>query len=379
MAAEGKGVTRSIIISINSAWNIVNFRASLIGSLIDRGYNVVVVAPPDAYAAQIPLIGCRLIPIEMDNGGTNPFLDLKLLFDYHRVLSQVRPVCFLGYTVKPNVYGSLAAHFLGIPTINNVAGLGTAFIRHSWITLASKWLYRIAFSRAYRVFFQNEDDLEYFVSSRLVKAEIASRIPGSGVDIRRFAPRAMLRPSGAFRFILFGRLLWDKGIREYIEAARIIKKSHKDVEFQLLGFLDVANRAALSRSDIESWEAEGVVTYAGASDDVVPFIAAAHCVVLPSYREGAPRALLEAASMAKPIITTDVAGCRDIVDDGVTGFLAKVGDPIDLARKMEKMLSLSEEERSLMGRRGRDKIVQEFDDRIVIQRYLSAIDSLGLQ
>jgi glycosyltransferase involved in cell wall biosynthesis len=370
-------VTRSIIISINSAWNIVNFRASLIGALIDRGYEVLIVAPPDAHAAQIPLMGCRLIPIEMDNGGTNPFLDLKLLFDYYRVLSKVRPVCFLGYTVKPNVYGSLAAHLLGIPTINNVAGLGTAFIRHSWITLVSKWLYRIAFSHADRVFFQNKDDLAYFVHSRLVKPEIASRIPGSGVDINRFAPRAMLRPNGSFRFILFGRLLWDKGIREYIEAARIIKKSHKSVEFQLLGFLDVANRAALSRSDVEGWEAEGVVSYAGVSDDVVPFIAAAHCVVLPSYREGAPRALLEAASMAKPIITTDVAGCREIVDDAVTGFLAKARDPIDLARQMEKMLSLSEHERACMGRRGRDKVVKEFDDRIVIQHYLSAIESLG--
>jgi len=379
MATKGKGVTRSIVISINSAWNIVNFRASLIRALIGCGYDVVVVAPPDAHAAQIPLMGCRLIPIEMDNGGTNPFLDLKLLFDYHRVLSQVRPVCFLGYTVKPNVYGSLAAHFLGIPTINNVAGLGTAFISPSWITLVSKWLYRIAFSGAGRVFFQNDDDLECFVSSRLVKAEIASRIPGSGVDIKRFAPRAMLRRSGTFRFILFGRLLWDKGVREYVEAARIIKNSHKDVEFQLLGFLDVANRAAIPRSDVERWEAEGVVTYAGASDDVIPFIEAAHCVVLPSYREGAPRALLEAASMAKPIITTDVAGCRDVVDDCATGFLAKVGDPVDLARKMEKMLSLSEEERASMGRRGREKIVQEFDDRIVIQHYLSAINSLGLQ
>ena len=377
MAEEGKGVTRSIVISINSAWNIVNFRASLINALVDRGYEVVVVAPPDAHAAKIPLMGCRFIPIAMDNGGTNPFLDAKLLFDYYRVLSQVRPVCFLGYTVKPNVYGSLAAHLLGIPTINNVAGLGTAFIRPSWITSVSKLLYRLAFLGAYRVFFQNEDDLEYFVASKMVKAEIASRIPGSGVDINRFAPRAMTSRSGNFRFILFGRLLWDKGISEYVEAARIIQKSHKGVEFQLLGFLDVANRAAIPRSDVERWEAEGVVTYAGASDDVVPFIEAAHCVVLPSYREGAPRALLEAASMAKPIITTDVAGCRDVVDDGVTGFLAKVRDPIDLAQKMEQMLALSEDELSSMGRRGREKILEEFDDRIVIQHYLSAIDSLG--
>ncbi|MES2221513.1 MAG: glycosyltransferase family 4 protein [Acidobacteriota bacterium] len=370
-------MTRSVVISINSAWNIVNFRASLIDALIAHGYDIVVVAAPDAYAAQIPRKSCRFIPIAMDNGGTNPFLDGKLLVDYYRVLSQVRPQCFLGYTVKPNVYGSLASHLLGIPTISNVAGLGTAFISPSWITFVSKALYRMAFSRASRVFFQNNDDLEYFVSRHLVNAAIASRIPGSGVDTDRFAPRATPRRVGRFRFLLLGRLLWEKGIREYVEAARIMKENNQDVEFYLLGFLDVANRAAIPRSQVEHWEAEGLITYAGSADDVIPFIVEADCVVLPSYREGAPRALLEAASMAKPIITTDVPGCRDVVDDGVTGFLAQVRDPVDLARKMESMLALPEEERLWMGQRGREKMQQEFDEQIVIQQYLAAIDSVS--
>lgn len=370
-------MTRSIVISINTAWNIVNFRASLIKALIEHGYDVVVVAPPDDYADRIPLLGCRYIPIAMDNGGTNPLRDLKLLFDFYRVFSEVRPFCFLGYTVKPNVYGSFAARSLGIPTINNVAGLGTAFIKESWITLVAKMLYRMAFSGAYKVFFQNNDDLEYFVRSRLVKPGIALRIPGSGIDTSRFAPKEMDKEGGRFRFILIGRLLWDKGIREYVEAARRIKDRNPNVEFQLLGFLGVDNRTAVSRSEVERWEAEGLIAYLGSTDNVIPFIERADCVVLPSYREGAPRALLEAASMAKPIITTDAVGCRDVVDDGISGFMAKAGDASDLAEKMEKMLLLPGDQRVSMGRNGRNKMVREFDESIVINNYLTALDALA--
>lgn len=370
-------MTRSIVISINTAWNIVNFRASLIKALIEHGYDVVVVAPPDEYADRIPLLGCRYIPITMDNGGTNPLRDFKLLFDFYRVFSEVRPFCFLAYTVKPNVYGSFAARSLGIPTINNVAGLGTAFIKESWITQVAKMLYRMAFSRAYKVFFQNNNDLEYFVRSHLVKPGIALRIPGSGIDTSRFAPKDMDKEDGRFCFILIGRLLWDKGIREYVEAARLIKERNHNVEFQLLGFLDVANRTAVSRSEVERWEAEGLIAYLGSTDNVIPFIERADCVVLPSYREGAPRALLEAASLAKPIITTDAVGCRDVVDDGISGFMAKAGDASDLAEKMEKMLLLPEDQRVSMGRNGRNKMVREFDESIVINNYLTALDALA--
>ena len=368
---------RTIALSINTAWNVVNFRTSLIHALIKHGYDVVVIAPRDEYAEQIPMPSCRYIPIAMDNGGTNPLRDLKLLFDFYRIFSKIRPFCFLGYTVKPNVYGSFAARALQIPTINNVAGLGTAFIKDSWITVIAKLLYRTAFASANKVFFQNNDDLEYFVRFGLVKGAIATRIPGSGIDISRFIPKGNRRQDEPFRFLLVGRLLWDKGIQEYVDAARLMLHKYPDIEFQMLGFLDVANRTAVPRSTVELWESDGLIVYLGRTDDVAPFIEQAGCVVLPSYREGAPRALLEAASMAKPVITTDVAGCRDVVDNGVSGFLVKAGDATDLAAKMEMLLLMSEEQRTAMGQKGRDKMVREFDESIVIAQYLEAIDSLA--
>lgn len=368
-------MTKSIVLSVNLAWNVVNFRTSLINALQREGYKIVVLAPADNYAETLKQLRCDFFPINMDNGGTNPALDLRLLFDYYRLLSKIRPSCFLGYTAKPNIYGSMAAHLLRIPTVNNIAGLGAVFVRESWITIVMRILYRIALRPAGHVFFQNADDLDSFVSSGIVQSGAASIVPGSGVDTTRFAPRPC-SPNGRFRFLLAARLLWDKGIGEYVEAARIVKKRHRDIDFCLLGFLDVANPTAVPRTAIETWEAEGVVSYLGSTDDVYSWIETADCVVLPSYREGTPRCLLEAASMAKPIITTDAVGCRNVVEDGVTGLLAEVRSARDLADKMERMLLLSAEERTRMGERGREKMIREYDEKFVIAQYLKAVGTL---
>ena len=377
LAGETALKNARIVISINTAWNVANFRAGLIKALIGKGFEVIVVAPPDDYVGLVESLGCRFIPIKMDNKGTNPILDLRLMIDYYFIFRNVRPLCYLGYTIKPNVYGSLAAGILGISSINNVAGLGTAFIKKTWLTRVVMKLYQWAFSKSFRVFFQNSDDLDYFVKSGLVRSDIAVRIPGSGIDTKRFvAGKFEKNKREPFRFILIARLLWDKGVGEYVEAARKIKSRHADVEVQLLGFLDVKNRTAISRDQVDQWESEGVLTYMGSTDNVMPYIDQADCVVLPSYREGVPRILLEAASMSKPVIATDAVGCRDAVDDGVTGYVAKVKDSSDLADKMEKMLLLSESERMEMGRRGRIKMEREFDESFVIDTYVDAIGKL---
>lgn len=368
-----------ILIALNTAWNLVNFRAGLIRGFQAAGYEVVTAAPPDEHIPRLRELGCRYLPLEMDNKGTHPGRDLLLLWRFWRLLRRERPDVYLGYTVKPNVYGSLAAHALGIPVINNVAGLGAVFIKHNWLTRLVKGLYRRALSRSAKVFFQNEDDRRLFTEGGLVRAEVTDRLPGSGIDLARFSVVPLADSSGrkGLRFLLIARMLWDKGVGEYVEAARRVRQRYPDAEIYLLGFLDVQNPAAISREKMDQWMAEGVVRYLGTADDVRPHIAEADCVVLPSYyREGVPRTLLEAAAMGRPIITTDAVGCREVVDDGVNGYLCKPRDAEDLAAKMEQMICLSPEDRSRMGHKGREKMEREFDEKIVIRKYLEVVEKI---
>jgi len=364
-----------VVIALNTAWNLVNFRAGLIRALVDYGYEVVAVAPPDEYASRLSALGCRFVPLPMDNKGTHPGRDLLLLWRFYRLLRRERPDVYLGYTVKPNVYGSLAAHALGIPVINNIAGLGAVFIKDSWLTRLVRGLYRLALSRSAKVFFQNDDDRQMFVSGGLVGQAVTDRLPGSGIDLAKFAP-VTLPGQSPLRFLLIARMLWDKGVGEFVEAARLLKCRGTNADFCLLGFLDVQNPAAISRKQMDAWVEEGVVRYLGVSDDVRAEIEAADCVVLPSYREGTPRTLLEAAAMGRPIITTDAVGCREVVDDGVNGYLCRIKEAVDLADKMALMEALSPAERAVMGRRGREKVEREFDEQIVIGKYLEAITSV---
>jgi glycosyltransferase involved in cell wall biosynthesis len=221
----------------------------------------------------------------------------------------------------------------------------------------------------------NNDDLTLFVVNKLVSQTAADRLPGIGVDIDRFAP-IPLPDKAALRFLLIARMLWDKGIGEFVEAARILKGQGLHAEFCLLGFLDVQNPAAISHQQMDEWVEEGVIQYLGVSDNVAEEIALADCVVLPSYREGVPRTLLEAAAMARPIVTTDSIGCRDVVDDSVSGYLCQPRDAVDLADKISKIVALSHAERTAMGLRGRKKMEREFDEQIVIDKYLGAIKEI---
>jgi len=368
-----------IVIALNMAWNLVNFRAGLIRALVAEGYEVVAVAPSDQYAVRLAEFGCRFVPLTMDNKGTHPGRDLLLFFRFLNLLRRERPDVYLGYTVKPNVYGSLAANVLGIPVINNIAGLGSVFIRDGWLARFVRGLYRLAFRRSAKVFFQNEDDRQLFKVAGLVRSEVADLLPGSGIDLFKYSvvpANPLAGEERKFRFLLIARMLWDKGVGEYVEAARLVRDRWAHAEFCLLGFVDVQNPAAISRVQMDAWVAEGFVNYLGVSDDVRAEIAAADCVVLPSYREGTSHTLLEAAAMGRPIITTDAVGCREVVDDEHNGFLCKPYDAGDLAEKMHRMLSLTENERSEMGLRGREKMERQFDEQIVIRKYLEAIQGI---
>lgn len=347
----------------------------MIRALQEKGFEVEAISPHDGCETAFATMGITHHGITIDQQGISPRRDVITLFQYHRILKRSRPDVLLNFTPKPNIYGSLAAWALGIPVINNVAGLGTAFIRGGLLRRIVALLYKIAFRNSRTVFFQNDDDLAMFVSAGWVGEKQARLLPGSGIDVRRFRMDDDLSvPAKTVVFLLVARLLWDKGIGEFVAAARRIRAAYPDARFQVLGFLEVANRTAVPRSDVEGWVADGIIDYLGSSADVRPFIADADCVVLPSYREGLPRTLLEGAAMGKPLVATDVPGCRDVVEDGLTGFLCRPRDANALARACMQILALSPDERAEMGRAGRRKVETQFDERIVVARYLTAID-----
>jgi len=367
---------KRILISANAAWNIVNFRSGLIRGLQAAGHEVVAVAPPDASVESVRALGIPCHPVAMNKKGLSPAADLALLLRYRRLLASVGADVYLGYTVKPNIYGSLAAHSLGIPVINNVSGLGTAFIRGGWLQRLVSTLYKVALRRSSTVFFQNRDDRDLFLSNGLVRPEQARLLPGSGIDLAHFTPPPQPAPAGApFRFLLVARVIRDKGVLEYVEAARRLRERWPEVRFQLLGALDADNRTAIPAAQVERWNSAGIIDYLGEAKDVRPFLGAADCVVLPSYREGLPRTLLEAAAMGRPLVATDVAGCRDVVREGVNGYLCAAQDADSLADAMERMLRLSLAERARLGEGARAMVEAEYAEQRVVDLYLEAIEA----
>jgi len=366
----------NILIVSNTSWYLHNFRLGLIESLLGQGYKVSTLSPEDQYSDKLIQKGCHHIHLVMDNKGLNPINDLmmrKILSEHYR---EVNPNLIMHYTIKPVIYGSMAAAKLGIPFISNITGLGTAFIKRNWITWLVKRLYRLSQKKADYIFFQNADDKELFEKEKLIPNNVLQEvIPGTGIDTDHFNQQPYPE-SNPVIFLLIARMLWDKGVGEFVEAARQIKSEFSDVRFQLLGFLDVINRTAISHQQMQIWTEQGVIEYLGETDDVRQHIASSSCVVLPSYREGLPRTLLEAASIGRPIIATDVTGCREVVDHGVNGYLSKAKDASDLAEKMKDMIRLSVDERREMGLRGRKKIEQNFDEKIILQKIVNRIESV---
>lgn len=366
------------MLAANSCWNIVNFRRPLLEALAAAGYRLLVVAPEDGYSAQLAALGAEFVPIRLASSGLSPLADARLIADYARLLRVHRPAALLGFTVKPNIYASLAARGTGVRVINNISGLGTAFLRPGPLQRLVSALYRAALSRSAIVFFQNPDDRALFLNRRLVRAGQARLLPGSGIDLVRFAPRPRPGAEGeGLRFLLIARMLWDKGVGDYVEAARLLRPAHPAARFALLGPVGADNRSAVPRATIDRWVAEGVIEYVGETDDVRPAIAAADCVVLPSYREGLPRSLIEAAAMARPAIASDVPGCRQAVVEGVTGFLCAPRSADALAAAMARMIALDTAARKKMGAAAREMAERAFDQKLVVRAYLDALATEG--
>jgi glycosyltransferase involved in cell wall biosynthesis len=366
---------KKIAIVVNNSWYAWIMRANLGFAFQKEGYEVVFICPYDKYSENIKK-HFGYIDININSKGINPIEDLKTIYSYYKIYKELKPDIVLQYNIKPNIYGTIAADMLNIPTINNIAGLGTLFIKQNIITKIAKLLYKVSQKKATKVFFQNHDDFKMFVDERLIQKEKCDILPGSGVDITRFIP-VKKNDDGVFRFLLASRMLWAKGVQEFVDSAKIIKAKHENIEFQLLGHLDMASPTAISKEQMDTWVDDGYVKYLGSSDDVRVEISQADCIVLPSfYREGVPRILLESASMEKPIITTNNIGCKNVVDDGLNGYLCEVRNSQDLADKMEIMINLDNNERKSMGKAGRIKMINKFDEKIVINKYLFTVESI---
>lgn len=347
----------------------------MIKSLLDQGHSVVAIAPKDEYVDRLKSLGCDYLELKMDNKGTNPIKDLFLIFRIRNIYKKSKADVFLQYTIKPNIYGTLAAKLLRKQVINNVSGLGTIFIRKNLISKVGIALYKIAFRFADHVFFQNQDDEQLFLDHSIVNEGQTGLLPGSGVDLEKFRPH--YQEYGPLRFMMASRLIIDKGVKEYVEAARLVKESFPEVSFSLYGFFDIEAGLGISKSEVDHWVSDGIIDFKGSTDDMVGAMQQHDIIVLPSYREGTPKSLLEAAAMAKPIITTDVPGCREVVKHEYNGLLCQVKSAKSLAEAMVKMINFEKEKRLDLSGNSRALAQTKFDQQIVIKSYLDRIEELN--
>lgn len=364
--------TKKIALVGNSALTMLNFRLGVMTEL-SKTYDVTMITPKDCDTAILAKRGIHFIPIDVDCKGLNPFRDLNLVHVLNRIYRQEHFDFVFHYTIKPIIYGSFVAGRAGIPFISIVTGLGYSFIRRNWLFHLSRLMHKWALKKADSVWFLNQDDCDSFVNWHIVDRDHTHVIHGEGVNTDLFTAKPKM--DNVFRFLFCGRMLRSKGVELYVEAARRLKHEYPEVEFQLLGPLDSPNPDAITPEEIETWIKEGYVSYLGVTKDVRPYLEKCSCMVLPSYyMEGVPRSLMEAASMERPIITTDSVGCKEVVEDGVNGFLCVKRNVESLYQAMHKMLSLSEEELKAMGSNGRKLMVAKFDEKIILQEYVQYLN-----
>ena len=367
-----------IALVANTSWSIYNFRLGLIRHLKNQGIEIVVIAPKDAFTAKLVAEGIEFYEIEISNYGTNPVVELGLIRNLVRLYKEINPQLIFHYTIKPNIYGTLAARYCGIPSVIITTGLGHLFeFKNRIVSTITLFLYRISCTFSKKTLFLNSNDLDVFVYKKVVKKSKAILLRGEGIDLDWFSPKKVQKHPRKTIFLFAGRLLIDKGVNEYVEAAQKIRAQYKDVEFQILGFVDQSNPNSIAYQQIIEWQHKKIISYLGETSDVRPYLAKCDCLVFPSYyREGVSRILMEASAMECPIITTDNVGCREVVDDGINGFLVIPKDVSSLVEAIGKFLNLCIEDRQLRGKLGRSKMNREFDQEIVFRQYDEIISSL---
>lgn len=343
-----------------------------------HGFNVECLVPDDGdYFAKITQLGFKCHPIKLDGKSRSIFKNHALIRKYNHEFFKIKPSLICSFTIKPNLYGAMAARSHKIPFIAGVTGLGTAFMKKNLLNSIVVRLYQFAFKEVNCVFFQNNDDRHVLEQKKIIqKHTLSIALPGDGVDLSFFPCVGIVNETNQLIFLYSGRIIGDKGIYELIEAFKIVKSQFPHVKLKFIGNYFPGNSSAINPLQIEQWVNDGVIEYLGMVDNVVDVMKEIDCMILPSYREGMPRSLLEASSMGKPIITVDSIGCKDVVEDGVTGYMAKVKDVDTLVDAMTRFIELPFAQKVAMGLAGRRKMELEFDQKIVVQKYLEVVEKL---
>jgi|TARA_B110001469_G_C9642849_1_gene323764 glycosyltransferase involved in cell wall biosynthesis len=368
--------SKSIVIIYNATHHVLLFKSELIKSIRENGYRIVVLASVDNYTEKLKEIVDEFHEIKLDSSGVNPIKDTYLIFQIYSICKSIKPTAILNFTIKPVIYGTLASRVLGgVPVINTITGLGTAFISSGFANKVAKFLYKFTFKYSHLVFFQNPDDQQFFRKLKIITKNNTKLISGSGVDLVKFKPVENNKRDD-IKILFIGRIIADKGIYELIESAQIIKKEYSNVSFILMGMLGVKNNTSISENEVDKWINDGVIEFIPFQDDIRRFLGDSDVVVLPSYREGTPKTLIEAASMAKPLIATDVPGCREVVKHEVNGFLCEVKNPVSLAAAIKRYIELDDSSKIEMGEKSRELAEEKFDIIKVNNCYINEINKI---
>lgn len=361
---------KKVLVLANSDVGLYKFRKELLKRLIEEGYEVYISLPDGEFVKNMSEMGCTFINTPMQRRGMNPFKDLGLLKRYIKILKDIKPHVVLTYTVKPNVYGGLACSIKKIPYISNVTGLGTSIENPGITQKIVLKLYKMGIRKAGCVFFQNHSNRDFFKDKRIISGN-ALLLPGSGVNLEEFRPVQYPEESENIRFLFIGRIMRDKGINELFNAAQKVTEKYPDVKFDILGDYD---EDYLEQT--EALQKKGIVCYYGQQKDVRPFIEKSFAQVHPSYHEGMANVLLEAAACARPVIASDIPGCAETFEEGVSGFGVQAKNAGDLADKLIKFIELPYEEKKEMGIQGRKHTEKVFNRNIIVNQYIQQINKI---
>lgn len=355
-----------VLILANNSVGLYKFRKELLEALLCQNNEVYISIPKGDFVPEMEQMGCKFINTEISRHGTNPITDLLLIVQYKKIIKTVQPDIVFTYTIKPNVYGGFASQLCGVPYVANVTGLGSAVENGGILQKITLALYKVGLRGAQRVFFQNQANLDFMLAHG-IKPKSFALIPGSGVNLERFAPLPYPQNDDTVHFVFISRIMREKGIDQYLDAAQ--HYAGKNCVFHVCGFCEAEYQGKL-----DELAKAGVVVYHGMVRDVKTVLKDVHCTIHPSfYPEGISNVLLESCACARPIITTDRSGCREVIDDGVNGFVVKQRDSQDLIEKIEKFLALTHEQKLKMGEAGRAKVEREFNRQIVVDVYLKEL------
>lgn len=358
-----------ILILTNNDVGLYKFKIELIQSFLKSQHSVYLGLPDGEFIAKFTQLGCTYINVELERRGKNPFKDIKLFSKYMHVIKNVHPDICITYTIKPNIYGGLAARLSNIPTLTNITGLGSGIENKGLMKELLLKMYKISIKKAKYVFFENRYNMEVFKRNKIIHNN-AILLPGSGVNLNDYSFENYPIDNGIVRFLFIGRIMKEKGINEFLECASIIKKKYKFVFFEIVGSFEEDYKDI-----INGFVEQGIVIYHGFQNDIKYFIKNSHAIILPSYHEGLSNVLLESAAMGRPLITTNIPGCKEVVDDELTGYLCNVADTDDLIKKVEKFILLPYFEKESMGIKARELVVNNFSRDIIIEKYRVAINA----